>query len=225
MNRERKYGLISGEDRCRAVALMNVAVDNSSAANRPIALKSSNCYGDVVQYAEPGAMVGKGMMRAAGEIRCYAVLQSPLRRQQSPSDGEERSAYQCFRPGQSQPAQLARRQFSRTQTRHIILIMNQQHVGWVGRRGLYKLPRLQRPFGKQTVAHQLELANRKDMGLANVGVIPRSVGDAHLLADHSAVDGGTPFQKPRGAITRQNRWKAGIMAALVVSVSYQVCSD
>jgi hypothetical protein len=57
--------------------------------------------------------------------------------------------------------------------------VDEQHVG--DGRGLRfnNLRRRERPLAEQAVAHEFKLANRKDVPLADVGVITRCVENLH----------------------------------------------
>ena len=56
------------EDRRGAVALVHVAIDDGHAAREPVALQHARGDGDVIEDAIALAAIGKGVVRAAGQV-------------------------------------------------------------------------------------------------------------------------------------------------------------
>src|SRR5689334_21238523 len=69
---ERKYAGIVGQDRCGAVALMHVAIDDCDPLHQPLSLQRAGRDGGIVEYAIPLAMIAERVMRAAREIHADA---------------------------------------------------------------------------------------------------------------------------------------------------------
>jgi hypothetical protein len=158
---------------------MHVAIDDGNALDQLVAAEGANRDGDIVQNAKAFAVIGKSVMRAAREIRSDARRERGACGCKRPSRRQKRTTHERLRPRQSEPSQLARRERSGAQARHVVLRVNQQHV--CDGRGLRfdDLRRRERAFAEQTVAHEFKLANRKDVPLADVGVITWSVEDVH----------------------------------------------
>src|SRR5579859_4141557 len=68
VNREGQNGWVSGEDGGGAVAMMNVQVHGQGASDRFFFLQAADGDGDVVNYAEALAMIGKSVMKASAYI-------------------------------------------------------------------------------------------------------------------------------------------------------------
>ena len=58
--------------------MVNVAVDDGRLSQPAIALQAADGDGDVIEQAEPFAMIGKRMVQAAAEVHHSPVLQREL---------------------------------------------------------------------------------------------------------------------------------------------------
>src|SRR5215831_14419694 len=61
MNREREYAGVLCEDRCRAVAVVHVAVHHHRATDEPVLLQAADRDGDIVDRAEALPVIGKSV--------------------------------------------------------------------------------------------------------------------------------------------------------------------
>ena len=66
---------VFGEDRRRAVALVEVAVDDRCSADLPLALQAPDPNGEVVQVAKPLGLRGEAVMEAPRQVERPAVLE------------------------------------------------------------------------------------------------------------------------------------------------------
>jgi len=98
---EREHGRVAGEDGVRPVALVHVEVDHHRAADATVPLQHANRDGDIVEHAESLAVIGKRVVRPAGEVHREATLERGGGRLTRPADGAERPLNQRFRPGQA----------------------------------------------------------------------------------------------------------------------------
>ena len=81
MNGKCKNICLSAEYRGGSVALVNVSIHNHRGLNHAIELKTPNRNRHIVNYAEPFAVIGKGMMKSTADTRCPAIRQRPLARE------------------------------------------------------------------------------------------------------------------------------------------------
>jgi hypothetical protein len=59
--------------------------------------------------------------------------------------------------------------------------MDQQHVFESGGGRLENLSGVKGPFVQEAIANEFKLANRKNVAVANIGVVARCVKDSHAL--------------------------------------------
>jgi hypothetical protein len=71
-------GIVVAENVSGAVALMNVGVHDDSVLDEFIALQAADSDGDVVYRAEAFAVIGVGVVKAAGEVAGEAVAEREL---------------------------------------------------------------------------------------------------------------------------------------------------
>ena len=70
---EGEYPFVAGEDRVGAVPLVHVEVDDRGARDPAFVLQGAHRHRDVVEHAEALAVIGEGVVRAAGEVDREAV--------------------------------------------------------------------------------------------------------------------------------------------------------
>ena len=87
----------------RAVALVDVQVDDRRPRQSMIAAQGVDRDCDVVQHAEPGSFGVERVVRPAGEVSAPAFLERHLSRRQGASHRGERPFDQAFGPGESDP--------------------------------------------------------------------------------------------------------------------------
>ena len=108
MHAESEDAIVAGEDGVGPVPLMDVEVDYGSAPYTVSALQASNGDRDVVEDAEPFAVVGKCVMRSSREIHRYAVFERGGRRFAGAADGAKGALDKRGRPGKTEAAELGR---------------------------------------------------------------------------------------------------------------------
>jgi hypothetical protein len=59
---------------------MDIEVDDGSAADCAFGAQHANRYGNVIQHTKTSAVIREGVMRAAAEIRRYAISNRSTRR-------------------------------------------------------------------------------------------------------------------------------------------------
>src|SRR6185437_6478386 len=64
----------AAKDHCRAIALVNVAIDHHGTLDQLVTLKGTDGDSDVVNHAKTFAMVREGMMKASAEIDTHTAL-------------------------------------------------------------------------------------------------------------------------------------------------------
>ena len=98
MNGKRENTLIAGEDRCRSIAVVHVAIDHHRARDRVVALQFPDRDCDVVNGAKALAMVREGMMETAAQIERHAVAQCLSRGQDGPARRQPERPDHFLRP-------------------------------------------------------------------------------------------------------------------------------
>jgi len=88
VHRERENLVIILEYGRGAVALMDVEIDDGRPVNVALGPQLADRDGDIVEHAESFAMIGEGVMRAAGQVAPESVLERRTRRQQSSGRGK-----------------------------------------------------------------------------------------------------------------------------------------
>src|SRR5579864_5150122 len=92
MNGKRKDGLVTGEDGCGAVAVVNVAVNNHGAGDFPLALQFADGNRDVVDSAKTFAMIRKSMVEAAADVERHTLIEGQAAGERSATRGEPERA-------------------------------------------------------------------------------------------------------------------------------------
>lgn len=107
VEREREDARIVGEDRGRAVALVDVEVDDGGALGAVIAARDHDGHGEVVEDAEPLPLAAERVVRAAGHVPCGAVREGPGERGQRAAGRPARLVHQRLAPREPQPPDVA----------------------------------------------------------------------------------------------------------------------
>ena len=68
MQRQRRDARVAREDGGRSITLMHVAIDHQRRLDAPLGEEHADGDRDIVEGAEPGALLGAGMMAAAGGV-------------------------------------------------------------------------------------------------------------------------------------------------------------
>ena len=93
---------VPGEERVRAVSLVDVHVDDQDAAESPLGPEHAERRDDVVEDAEPAPGVGERVVRAAAEVGGDAVRERGPRGEDRRSGRTSRALDELRRPGQTQ---------------------------------------------------------------------------------------------------------------------------
>src|SRR5207237_10866889 len=88
---EREHTPVAGEYGVGAIPLVHVEIDNRDPPHAASALKGAYGDGHVVEHAEPLAVVGKSVMRTAGQVHRGAIVQGGGGRVGRAATGSERS--------------------------------------------------------------------------------------------------------------------------------------
>ena len=96
MHRESKDRTIVTKDGRRAVSLVNVAIDDGAPADTPVALKDPDSDGNVVENTVSLAVIGVGVVGAAGKIGSKSVVERAPRSKDRPLDGGTGAPNQPF---------------------------------------------------------------------------------------------------------------------------------
>src|SRR5437660_10424469 len=88
MDGESKDGIVVAKNVSSTIAMMNVSIHADRLLNECVGLKSANCDCNVVNRAETFAVIGVGVVKAAGKITCEAVAQCELSGKNGASGGE-----------------------------------------------------------------------------------------------------------------------------------------
>src|SRR5690348_221510 len=106
MHAEREHAVVAGKDRVRAVALVNVEIDDRGATDAASVLQGPNGDRDVVEDAKPFPMIGEGVVSATGEIHRNAVLERGRRGLAGAANGAERSFDERGRPWEAEESEF-----------------------------------------------------------------------------------------------------------------------
>ena len=165
---------VAGEDGVRAVALMDVEVDDGRAAHAPLAPQQPDRDGDVVEHAEALAVIGEGVMRSAGEVHRDAVLQRMARRGDRAADGAIRALDERLRPGKAEPAQLGRvERAARGTGARSRACARARSASSLTRSGIEHVIGRHDPFGDHRLAQHRVLRHREAMALGERKGVPR----------------------------------------------------
>ena len=83
---------------------MDVEVNDRSTPQQSLALQQAHGDGDIVEDAESLAVIGKGVVRATGEVHGNAVPQRGGGRLARPADRAQRALDERGRPGKTNAA-------------------------------------------------------------------------------------------------------------------------
>ena len=123
---EREDTLVPGEYGVGAIPLVHIEIDNRDPPHTASALKCAYGDGHVVEHAEPLAVIGKGVMRTAGEVHRDAIVQGGRGRFAGAADGAERSLDERRRPGEADSAHVALRERPAGKCVHVVGRMSEQ---------------------------------------------------------------------------------------------------
>ena len=161
MHREREYAWVTLEDCRRAVALVDIEVDDQGPGCAPLSLQHADGDGNVVQHAEALAVIGKRVVGAARQVARHAVFQCSARSFDRSLHRQLRPAPERRRPRDADAADLGRLQRPRREFLQVPGRMNKREVaGWrfVGDEDVL---RLQHPLAEQPLVRQRVLGHGK----------------------------------------------------------------
>ena len=115
MKGEREDGGVALEDGSGAIALVHVTIDHGNSRRRRtrrdrIPLNDARGDGDIVEDTVACAVIGEGVMRAAGEVHGSAIDEREARRGNRSANAAPRPFDHRHRPWKSDPPLLFRRQ-------------------------------------------------------------------------------------------------------------------
>ena len=108
VGREGEHARIAREDRCGAVALVHVEVHHQQLAHQSFGEQHPGGDGHVVEDAEAAAVVGEGVVGAAGQVAGQAVLQRQAGREHGAAHRQPAAPHQG-RGGRQADAAFRRR--------------------------------------------------------------------------------------------------------------------
>ena len=73
---------------------MDIAIDRHGGANLAVALHAADGDGHIVNHAEAFAVVGKGVVEAAADVKGYSITQGVLGGEDRSPGGEPEGAHQ-----------------------------------------------------------------------------------------------------------------------------------
>ena len=156
VQRQREGVGIRTEDLRRAVALVDVAVDDDRALRQPFQPQTGERHRDVVEQAVAAGEVVAGVVGAAAEVHPDPVLERPPRRRQRPADRPPAALDQHFAPRQPEPALLADRHLTGPDPVQQVAVV---HVGEPFPRHGVALAHGHRPSTRSRSSWYLEIGN------------------------------------------------------------------
>src|SRR5437879_2188162 len=115
------------ENRCCAIAVMNIAVHGHRSANLAVALHAANCHRHVMNHAESFAMVWKCVMKSSADVDCHPVFQCLLCGQNGAARSEPKRVHQLGRVRNLKLQLLMRGQGSGLELVHILWRVDEQN--------------------------------------------------------------------------------------------------
>jgi hypothetical protein len=139
VHREREHGVIAGEDTGRAVALVNVQVDDRHAQGpslpRSIGLHHPRRHRDVVENAIAGAGGAVRVVSAAGEVDGHARVKGSPASSDRGADRAARTLDQRRAPGKTDRAHFGRAQPALEHAGDVVGLMHERELAFArGRR-------------------------------------------------------------------------------------------
>jgi hypothetical protein len=125
---KREHPFVGSENRMRAVALMDVEIDDRRSLDFVVALERANRNRDVVEYAEPLSMRREGVMCAPGEVHRDAMLQRAARRLVGSPRGTVSALDESGRPGKPQSSLLIGREGTGRESIDVVRAVDEQQV-------------------------------------------------------------------------------------------------
>ncbi len=110
----------------RPIALVYIAIDDRGPLQATLALQHPHCDGHVMEDGKALAVIGKGVMRPAGQIGRQPVPHGQAAGYQRALHGQAGAPNQRGRPREPEHTHLARRHVAGQKTLHVIAMMHQQ---------------------------------------------------------------------------------------------------
>ena len=157
----------------RAVALVNVEVDDHRASDPTVALQGADRDGDIVEHTEAFTVVGERMVRPAGEVHRQAPFERGRGGLTRSTDSTKRALDQGLGPGEPDATQLRIRQRPCRDRVHIPPGVHEQER--IDRRalGLVQVGWSDEPSRHHRVAKQGVLRDRKPV-IGREGIVYRA---------------------------------------------------
>jgi len=162
-----------------------------------VALQGADRDGDVVEHAEPFTVVGKGVVRSAGEVHRDAVVERVTRRLARSACRAVRSLDQRLRPWKAQAALFVLREGAARESIHVVGGVNEQEVVTVRARRIVHAFGEHDMLGENTFAQQRVLGDRESMPVrerkAVLGAGPRV--ERHRKPEERRLSNGVSRQR------------------------------
>ena len=113
------------EDRGGAVALMNVEIDHQRPLDQSFLTQDPDCDGDIVEEAEACAVVGEGMVTAAGRVAGQSMLERETAGEHGAANRRAPPAHKCLGQRQTETADSAAVERERQHRVHVSLVMGE----------------------------------------------------------------------------------------------------
>ena len=127
---------LAPKDRGGAVALMDVEIHDQRPLDQPFLTQDPDCDGDVVEEAEAGAVIGKGMVTAAGCVAGQSMLERETAGEHGAADRRAPAAHKCLGQRQTEASNGAAVERERQHRLHIRIVMGERQPRAGRRRGL-----------------------------------------------------------------------------------------
>ena len=161
MHRKREHVGFVTKNRCRAVPLMHVRIENDGSPDLLFVHQPTDGDRDVVKNAITFAVIGVSMVGAAGEVDRIAVVQRGAGRAHRGADGPTRTFDHLQRPGESDAPLFLRIQGSIGNAPHVRRVVRQGELRIRRSRWLDQFMWRNDPGGQHTLAQPAVLRHRE----------------------------------------------------------------
>ncbi len=128
MNRKDEHGRIVCHDRCGAIALVHIEIQDRGATDSTLRLRGQRGYRTVVEHAVAFAVIAEGVMGAAAEDYGNAYFKRGATGFDSGAGRVPGSLDHLRRPRKADPADLGARKFSASRLPQMTGVMSPQDV-------------------------------------------------------------------------------------------------
>ena len=172
MEREGEGLRLALEDRGGAVALMDVEIDHQRPLDQPLLAQNADGDGDIVEEAEARAMIGEGVVAAAGGVAGEPVVECETAGEHGAADRRTAAPHQWGRERQTEAPHRAAVERQRQHRVYVSLVMGEGEPGAGRRQRLDEARRRDHAVLKQHVLDPAELPDGEAMaGRQRDGVV------------------------------------------------------